>query len=72
MAVSWKPRMTPPPRQFRSLIPNKKGDHPSTQLQLYIKSNGSGPTDTSNRAELAGILEVLRQPVFNSLRATQT
>eukprot|EP00983_Pelagomonas_calceolata_P049056 1141327-Pelagomonas_calceolata.AAC.1 len=36
--------------------PNKEGDHPSPQMQLYIKPNGHGPTNTINRAELAGIL----------------
>eukprot|EP00983_Pelagomonas_calceolata_P050192 1141846-Pelagomonas_calceolata.AAC.2 len=41
--------------------PNKEGDHPSPQLQLYIKPNGRGPTNTINRAELAGILVALQQ-----------
>eukprot|EP00983_Pelagomonas_calceolata_P038557 1136833-Pelagomonas_calceolata.AAC.2 len=41
--------------------PNKEGKQPSPQLQLYIKPNGHGPTNTINRAELAGILVALQQ-----------
>eukprot|EP00983_Pelagomonas_calceolata_P097865 1158288-Pelagomonas_calceolata.AAC.8 len=41
--------------------PNKEGDHSSPQLQLYIKPNGHGSTNTINRSKLAGILVELQQ-----------
>eukprot|EP00983_Pelagomonas_calceolata_P108704 1159485-Pelagomonas_calceolata.AAC.5 len=45
--------MTPPPCVYKS---SNEGDHPSLQLQIYIKPIGIGPTSAINRAVLAGIL----------------
>eukprot|EP00983_Pelagomonas_calceolata_P124126 1161075-Pelagomonas_calceolata.AAC.24 len=52
---------SPPLVGSNAYKPNKEGNHPSPQLQLYIKPNGRCPTNTINRAELAGILVALQQ-----------
>eukprot|EP00983_Pelagomonas_calceolata_P030495 957161-Pelagomonas_calceolata.AAC.1 len=41
--------------------PVRDTSSPSQHLQLPIKPNGHGPTNTINRAELAGILVALQR-----------
>eukprot|EP00983_Pelagomonas_calceolata_P011824 380562-Pelagomonas_calceolata.AAC.1 len=41
--------------------PGKETTPLSQHLQLHIKANSHGPTNTINRGELAGILEALQQ-----------
>eukprot|EP00983_Pelagomonas_calceolata_P052524 1142873-Pelagomonas_calceolata.AAC.2 len=41
--------------------PGRDISPPSQHLQLHIKPNGPGTTNTINRAELAGILVALQQ-----------
>eukprot|EP00983_Pelagomonas_calceolata_P029075 910430-Pelagomonas_calceolata.AAC.1 len=43
-------------------LQNRKGHSPPSQhLQLHVKSNSRGPTNTFNRSELAGILVAFQQ-----------
>jgi len=50
--------LTPPPLLAQAFKPSKE-DLPSEQHTSYIKPNGCGPTNTIDRAELAGILVAL-------------